>query len=97
MSAGVSTAHAQTFTSPPGETRGLFGGDVLPNAARSTRQLSSWFDFGGGYDFAHLSVAGIDRIEIGTQTDRLNYNTVEEFRHFDNIVIGDAYVGPPPP
>lgn len=50
VSSAVPAAQAQTLTNPPGTTRGLFGGDVQPNAARSTRQFTTWFDFGGGYD-----------------------------------------------
>ena len=41
---------AQAMTSPPGTVRGLFGGEVSPNPARTSQQVSTWFDIGAGYD-----------------------------------------------
>jgi hypothetical protein len=38
--------------------------------------------------------SAITRIEIGNQSDRSNFNPVDEFRFWDGIVISDAYVGP---
>ncbi|MGH9509356.1 MAG: beta strand repeat-containing protein, partial [Terriglobales bacterium] len=36
----------------------------------------------------------ITRIEIGNQADRVNFLVMDELRFWDDIVIGDAYVGP---
>lgn len=43
-------AHAQSTTNPPGAVRGLFGGGAPPSPGRTTQQVSTWFDIGGGYD-----------------------------------------------
>lgn len=43
-------AGAQSATSPPGSVQGLVAGGDAPNPARTSQQLSLWFDFGGGYD-----------------------------------------------
>jgi hypothetical protein len=36
----------------------------------------------------------VTRIEIGTQADRTNYTLVDEFRYWDNVAIGDVFIGP---
>lgn len=46
----VSTAAAQSTTNPPGAVGGLFGVDGPVSQVRTTQQLSTWFDIGGGYD-----------------------------------------------
>ena len=38
--------------------------------------------------------SGYARVEIGRQADRDLWRPVEEYRYWDDIVIGDAYVGP---
>jgi hypothetical protein len=42
---------------------------------------------------------GITRAGVGNQADRLNYDAIDEERYWDDVVVGDAYVGPqvPPP
>jgi hypothetical protein len=42
---------------------------------------------------------GINRYGVGNQADRQNYDVVDEERYWDDVVVGDAYVGPqvPPP
>ena len=44
------TAEAQSTTSAPGAVRGVLGFDGPPSPARTTQQMSMWFDLGGGYD-----------------------------------------------
>lgn len=46
----VPAAEAQSMTSPPGSVRGVFGADGPPSPGRTTQQISTWFDLGGGYD-----------------------------------------------
>jgi len=46
----TSAAAAQSTTSPPGAVRGVFGADGPPSPARTTQQVSTWLDLGGGYD-----------------------------------------------
>jgi hypothetical protein len=43
-------ASAQSQATPPGTLRGLFGGGQRPNPARSSQQVSAWFDVGAGID-----------------------------------------------
>lgn len=78
LSSVMSTAEAQTFANPPGTTRGLFGGDVQPNAARSTRQLTTWFDFGGGYDDNRETA----ETPVGTELDGYASTVVGGFRYW---------------
>ena len=59
VSIGAQEAGAQSTTSPPGSIRGLMGGEGAPNPGRTTQQISTWFDLGGGYDQnSNVSVAG---------------------------------------
>lgn len=43
-------AEAQSTASPPGAVRGVFGASGPPSPARTTQQVSTWLDLGGGYD-----------------------------------------------
>lgn len=45
-----SAAAAQSMTGPPGSVRGLFGAGGPPSPGRTTQQVSTWFDIGGGHD-----------------------------------------------
>ena len=55
----VPEAGAQSTTSPPGSVRGLFGAEGPPSPGRTTQQISTWFDFGGGYD-QNLDLSGAE-------------------------------------
>jgi len=74
----VCDGEAQTFTSPPGSTRGLFGGDVAPNSARSSQQLAAWFDLGGGYD----DNADTSEVPVGTNLDGYARTVAAGFRYW---------------
>jgi hypothetical protein len=65
---------------------------------------------GGGYDNKLIlddspanvggnRAEGIDRLYVGEQVDRFHYKPINEDRYWDDVVVGDAYVGPqvPPP
>lgn len=52
LTLAVAELAAQSQTSPPGAVRGLFGGSQRPNSARSSQQVSLWFDVGVGVDNA---------------------------------------------
>ncbi len=80
-----------------------------PPGSSCTGALRVWVS-GGGYDTklilddspANISgnrTEGIDRLYFGQQVDTFHYKPVNEDRYWDDVVIGDAYIGPqvPPP
>lgn len=51
------------------------------------------------YNVRGTNTSGIIRYGIGNQADRLGYRVIDEERYWDDVVVGDAYIGPqvPPP
>jgi hypothetical protein len=51
------------------------------------------------YNIRGSWTTGLNHFGVGNQADRLHYDAIDEERYWDNVVIGDAYIGPqvPPP
>lgn len=58
---------AQSTTSAPGAVRGVFGADGPVGPARTTQQLSAWFDVGGGFDENVNAANGSGASEVRTR------------------------------
>ena len=58
-----------------------------------------WFEATNMHMRSSGTTNGIQAIDIGNQTERSNFTPVNEYRYWDDVVIGDAYIGPqvPPP
>ena len=78
-----------------------------PNTCSGAVQV--WVS-GGGYDQKLIvsvspldvggdRVQGVTRFLVGQQVDRFHYKPIDEDRYWDDVVVGDAYIGPqvPPP
>jgi hypothetical protein len=51
------------------------------------------------YNIRGSYTAGLSRFGVGNQADRQGWAVVDEERYWDDVVVGDAYIGPqvPPP
>ena len=45
-------------------------------------------------DFRHNQTGNIGQVRVGDQVQRYNYNVLNEYRYWDDIVVSTSYIGP---